>query len=81
VPGELEVDTAVDRLVAGICSLRWPTAEGTAFPGDGLLRCSCDVASGAAGIALVLHRVATGGPSADLRSGRALARVRAGAPA
>ncbi|HWL34637.1 MAG TPA: class III lanthionine synthetase LanKC [Frankiaceae bacterium] len=39
---------------------------GTAFPGELLLRLSTDLGTGSAGVALFLHRLATGGPSSHL---------------
>ncbi len=37
-----------------------PVAGGTAFPGEGLMRISCDFAAGSAGVASFLHRLKTG---------------------
>ncbi|MEV6926097.1 class III lanthionine synthetase LanKC [Dactylosporangium sp. NPDC051485] len=34
-----------------------------AVPGEGLLRCSCDLMTGSAGVLRVLHRATTGGPA------------------
>ncbi|WP_243027422.1 class III lanthionine synthetase LanKC [Thermus albus] len=39
------------------------TLEGLAVPGEGLLRVSCDFATGCAGVLRVLHRVASPGPA------------------
>lgn len=40
-----------------------PHPSGKAFPADGLMRISCDFATGSAGVATFLHRVLNGGPS------------------
>lgn len=50
------------RMALAIAAMACDQPEGVAFPGEGLLRFSTDFATGGAGIALVLHRAATGGP-------------------
>jgi hypothetical protein len=49
-------------MALAIAAMACDQPEGVAFPGEGLLRFSTDFATGGAGIALVLHRAATGGP-------------------
>ncbi|MGA8114436.1 MAG: lanthionine synthetase C family protein, partial [Actinocatenispora sp.] len=70
LPDEPAVEETLTRLVDQIMTLRCPGPDGTAFPGDGLLRQSCDLASGSAGIALTLRRLADGSGTLDLRYGR-----------
>lgn len=72
LPHETFIDVAVQRLVDQIVALRCTGPDGIGFPGDGLLRQSCDLASGSAGVAMVLHRVQTGGETIDVRYGRPL---------
>lgn len=50
------------RACAGLL-LQGRTLEGLAVPGEGLLRVSCDFATGCAGVLQVLHRVASPGPA------------------
>jgi hypothetical protein len=50
------------RMAQAIAALACDQPEGVAFPGEGLLRYSTDFATGSAGVALVLHRAAAGGP-------------------
>jgi serine/threonine protein kinase len=69
VPDNEQIQPALDRLVTEILALRSSDQSGTAFPGDGLMRFSCDLASGSAGIALLLQRLATGSPTLDVRYG------------
>lgn len=49
-------DSALERHVAALQLHALPSAEGTRFAGNGLLRASCDLASGAAGVLAVLAR-------------------------
>ncbi|MFC0627040.1 class III lanthionine synthetase LanKC [Kribbella deserti] len=64
------LDLAVNRLFEQVLALRCVDESGTGFPGDGLMRQSCDVASGSAGVAMMLHRLQTGGETLDVRYGR-----------
>ncbi|MET7276616.1 class III lanthionine synthetase LanKC [Kribbella sp. NPDC005582] len=64
------LDVTIGRLVEQITALRCEDPTGTGFPGDGLMRQSCDVASGSAGVALTLHRLQYGGETLDVRFGR-----------
>ncbi|GAA0620067.1 protein kinase/lanthionine synthetase C family protein [Kribbella sandramycini] len=71
LPADAEaLDATVARLVDQIVSLRCVDPSGTGFPGDGLMRQSCDVASGSAGVAMTLHRVQNGGATLDVRFGQ-----------
>lgn len=60
-----EVATATTRkLLAGCLLFRLEREAGVAFPGESLSRISCDLGTGSAGIALVMHRFQTRcGPS------------------
>lgn len=49
-----------ERIARATAALAGVQPEGIAFPGEGLLRYSTDLATGAAGAALTLHRVHTG---------------------
>jgi uncharacterized protein YyaL (SSP411 family) len=51
-----------ERIAYATAALACVQPEGIAFPGESLLRYSTDLATGAAGAALTLHRVYTGGP-------------------
>lgn len=48
------------RVAAGLRRFAVPVPGGTAFPGEGLMRLSCDFAAGSAGVASFLHRLKTG---------------------
>lgn len=50
---------AAQRVAAGILLFRIQREQGTAFPGDELLRLSCDFGTGSAGIVAFLHRYLT----------------------
>ncbi|KXK59969.1 hypothetical protein AWW66_21365 [Micromonospora rosaria] len=76
LPAEPQVDAALEPLVAAICAVCRRGPDGVAVPGSGLARYSADVATGAAGVALFLRRLADGTPTADLRYGRPLPGVR-----
>ncbi|WP_431930622.1 class III lanthionine synthetase LanKC [Micromonospora sp. RP3T] len=76
LPEEPLVDAALTPLLAALATLGRRTPEGTAFPGSGLVRYSGDVATGSAGVALFLRRLADGGPTADLRYGHPLPGAR-----
>jgi len=64
------IDTTVADLVGEIVALRFDHADGVAYPGDALVRLSCDIAGGSAGVGLVLKRLVDGGPTLDVRYGR-----------
>ncbi|MFI5731593.1 class III lanthionine synthetase LanKC [Kribbella sp. NPDC051587] len=64
------LDVTIGRLVEQITALRCEDESGTGFPGDGLMRQSCDVASGSAGVAMTLHRLQNGGDTLDVRFAR-----------
>lgn len=49
----------VRRLLAGCTLYALPFEEGVAFPGESLSRITCDLGTGGAGVALVLHRYLT----------------------
>lgn len=51
------------KVASGITLFRVDRADGTAFPGEDLLRLSCDFGTGSAGICLFLHRLLNGGRS------------------
>ncbi|WP_434744091.1 class III lanthionine synthetase LanKC [Micromonospora sp. SH-82] len=72
LPGTPYVDDGLRDLVAALCTLGRRTGQGIAVPGSGLARYSCDVATGSAGVALFLRRLADGTRTADLRHGRPL---------
>lgn len=73
LPGNAQLEPAISRLLGGVISLRsYDGDNGLAFPGDGLMRLSCDHASGSAGIALLLKRIADGSATFDVRYGRPL---------
>jgi serine/threonine protein kinase len=49
-------ERALQRTLSGVLLFALQTDHGIAYPGDGLGRISCDLATGSAGIAYVLHR-------------------------
>lgn len=51
----------LSKIVSGLSLFQLNRPEGTAFPGEGLFRISCDFGTGAAGVAAFLHRLATNG--------------------
>jgi hypothetical protein len=51
------------KVASGISLFRVERPTGTAFPGEELIRLSCDYGTGSAGIALFLHRLLNGGPT------------------
>jgi hypothetical protein len=63
------------KIASGISLFRVDRPTGTAFPGEELIRLSCDYGTGSAGIALFLHRLLNGGPTPymvdELLAGRA----------
>lgn len=58
------------RAAAGLSLFQVDGADGRAYPGDGLARLSCDLATGAAGAALFLDRLSRPRRSALLWAGR-----------
>ncbi len=59
--GEKKYIEAARKVAAGIEKFGVKVERGLAFPGNGLLRLSCDYASGSAGIASFFHRLESGG--------------------
>jgi len=57
--GSREAMTSARKIAAGVLLFRLEKETGTAFPGEGLMRISCDLGTGSAGIALFLHRLLT----------------------
>ncbi len=51
---------AAGKLASGIEKFAVSTGNGTAFPGDGLFRLSCDYSTGSAGVMSFLNRLETG---------------------
>jgi serine/threonine protein kinase len=51
------------KVAAGIMLFAIDTPEGTAFPGEELLRISCDYATGSAGVGVFFERLLTGSPA------------------
>ena len=56
--GDAKYLRAARRTAAGLTVFRVEEADGLAYPGDGLARLSCDLATGSAGIMLFLDRLA-----------------------
>lgn len=63
------LDEMLGKLVTTLCTMGRRTPAGVAFPGSGLVRYSCDVATGSAGVGLFLHRLAHGTRTLDVRYG------------
>lgn len=59
--GQEKYRAAARRVAEGLLRFAVPTPHGTAFPGSGLFRISCDFATGGAGVASFLHRLERGG--------------------
>ena len=55
---------SAERLAAGLMLFKIEKDQGTIFPGDRLLRLSCDYGTGSSGIGLFLHRLMVRGGSA-----------------
>jgi class III lanthionine synthetase len=55
---------SAERLAAGLMLFKVEKEQGIVFPGDRLLRLSCDYGTGSAGVGLFLHRLMTRGGSA-----------------
>src|SRR5205085_925048 len=51
------------KAAAGVVLFKLERREGIAFPGEQLMRISCDYATGSAGVGLFLHRLLHGGPA------------------
>jgi serine/threonine protein kinase len=80
--GEDRFQEAALRIATGLSLFRIEREEGLAFPGDGLSKICCDLATGSAGVARFLHRLLHGGPSPlvldELLAGRARTRTLGG---
>lgn len=63
---------AAHGIADSVRRLAMPRAGGVAYPGDYLHRISTDFGTGSAGIALFLHRLATGGPNLNFTLDEAL---------
>jgi lantibiotic modifying enzyme len=61
--GEERFYRAAHRVATGLSLFRIERDEGLAFPGDGLTRICCDLATGSAGIGRFFHRLVHGGPA------------------
>lgn len=61
--GEERFEQAAHRIATGLSLFRIEREEGIAFPGDGLLRICCDLATGSAGVGRFFHRLVHGGPT------------------
>jgi len=51
------------RVATGLSLFRITRDEGIAFPGDGLNKICCDLATGSAGVGRFFHRLVHGGPT------------------
>jgi serine/threonine protein kinase len=67
------------KAAAGALLFKLERPEGIAFPGEQLMRISCDYGTGSAGIGLFLHRLVHGGPAPfmldELLSGEAFSET------
>ena len=83
--GEARFQEAAYRIATGLSLFRIERDEGIAFPGDGLIRICCDLATGSAGVGRFLHRLIHGGPTPmaldELLAGRCSPRFVAAEPA
>jgi serine/threonine protein kinase len=61
--GEERCYRAAHRVATGLSLFRIERDEGLAFPGDGLTRICCDLATGSAGALRFFHRLVHGGPA------------------
>jgi serine/threonine protein kinase len=61
--GETRFQEAAYRIATGLSLFRIEREEGIAFPGDGLTKICCDLATGSAGVGRFLHRLVHGGPT------------------
>lgn len=61
--GEERFRRAAQRIATGLSLFGIERPEGLAFPGDGLLKICCDLATGSAGIGRFFHRLVHGGPA------------------
>lgn len=59
--GEDRFNRAAHRIATGLSLFRIEREEGLAFPGDGLTRICCDLATGSAGAGRFFHRLVHGG--------------------
>ena len=59
--GEERFSTAAYRVASGLSLFGIEREEGLAFPGDGLNRICCDLATGSAGVGRFFHRLVHGG--------------------
>jgi serine/threonine protein kinase len=59
--GEERFRRAAHRIATGLSLFRIEREEGLAFPGDGLTKICCDLATGSAGIGRFFHRLVHGG--------------------
>ena len=64
--GEEHYLDSARRTADGLTLFAIERPEGIAFPGEDLYRITLDFGTGTAGIALLLHRFATGGPNFNL---------------
>ena len=58
--GDTRCEEAARKMADTIRLFEVPRAHGTAIPGEGLMRISCDWATGGAGVGLFLHRLQAG---------------------
>ncbi|MFY9823013.1 MAG: class III lanthionine synthetase LanKC [Thermoanaerobaculia bacterium] len=61
--GEARFQQAAYRIATGLSFFRIERDEGLAFPGDGLIKICCDLATGSAGVGRFFHRLIHGGPT------------------
>lgn len=82
--GEARFLEAAYRVASGLSLFRIEKDEGLAFPGDGLSRICCDLATGSAGAGRFLHRLVHRGPTPlaldELLAGRCSPRLLADEP-
>lgn len=82
--GEERFGVAAHRIATGLSLFQIEREEGLAFPGDGLTKICCDLATGSAGIGRFFSRLVTGAPAPLLLDAALLAdrpaRPLAGAP-
>jgi hypothetical protein len=80
--GEARFQQAAHLIATGLSLFRIEREEGLAFPGDGLIKICCDLATGSAGAGRFLHRLVHGGPTPmvldELLAGRFSPRPLAG---